>query len=142
MKTYHFNVPFSIKESIFDSNIKNCSEEPNYSMFCDSKYGENTLFVIAHGSKKGKILLGTHDNPKEYTPEQFLKENIVSFKQLRYSTIYLVCCHGFYMKPAIVEGITIRPFTNDKETITAILHHNYSQESLTLDLDVISNTSS
>ena len=46
------------------------------------------------------------------------------------------------MKPAIVEGITIRPFTNDKETITAILHHNYSQESLTLDLDVISNASS
>ena len=117
MKTYHFNVPFSIKESIFDSNNKNCSEEPNYSMFCDNKYGESTLFVIAHGSKNGKILLGSHQNPKEYTPEQFLKENIVSFKQLRYSTIYLVCCHGFYMKPATIEGSLSNPLLMIKKLL-------------------------
>lgn len=74
----------------------------------------DTMFLLAHGSKDGRVELKGH----LYSLEDALKALLLKgIKDYGITTVYTICCHGGIQESATVDGVTIQSMHTSTDVI-------------------------
>lgn len=95
--------------------------------FRDFTYGKDTAIIICHGTQNGTVILGTHQEYREYTSKELLQLLLPTLQRDKIKTLYIVCCYGGLLPEITIDGVTIKPIHNDITPVT--LQWNNSKNS-------------
>ena len=111
---------------MFDDSIDNIDKNI-FVPFRDFSYGTESAFLICHGTINGTMLLGTHDNNREYSSIEVLSTlwKYLHDDNVRY--LYVICCYAGLLPEVTIKGITIKGICLDKKPIS-IVYNKKSQQ--------------
>ena len=76
---------------------------------------KNKVFLLLHGGKNGKVLFNGTLMSLQDVYYCLRKENVFDIlKPLDVKCLYVLCCHSYYQQSYEEDGLTIKPYFNNK----------------------------